>query len=89
VKPSAEASGVIGSTAPTGAHTIGGAIIARLGPLVWDGLRRVRMTKTTSVCVASDSTNHPVRNSAWPALRTSMTKKASAKSRAPPAANPM
>ena len=36
----------------------------------------MRITKTTSVWVASDSTNQPVRNSAWPAWSTtSMTKK--------------
>ena len=50
--------------------------MARLGRLVYEGLRRVRMTKTTRVCVASDSTNHPVRNSACPAFSTtSITKK--------------
>ena len=37
-----------------------------LGRLRQKGVRRVLMTKMTSVCVASDSTNQPVRNSgAW------------------------
>lgn len=53
--------------APTVAHAIGRAIIVWLGRLRKKGTRRVRMTKTTRVWVASDSTNHPVRNSLWPA----------------------
>ena len=47
----------------------------RLGRLR-KGLPAVRMTKSTSVCVASDSTNQPVWNSASPAWKTrSSTKK--------------
>ena len=57
------ASGVNGRTAPIAAQVIGSTIIARLGRLRKNGTRRVRMTKTTSVWVASDSTNQPVRNS--------------------------
>ena len=38
-------------------------VSARLGRLR-NGLPIVRMTKSTSVCVASDSTNQPVWNSA-------------------------
>ncbi len=41
-----------------------------LGRLFQNGCRRVRMTKITSVCVASDSTNQPVRNSAALACST-------------------
>ncbi len=41
-----------------------------LGRLRQNGRRRVRITKITSVCVASDSTNQPVRNSAACACRT-------------------
>ena len=40
---------------------------ARLGRLRQKGTRCVRMTKTTRVWVARDSTNHPERNSAGPA----------------------
>ena len=37
------------------------------GRLRQNGTRWVRITKTTRVCVARDSTNHPERNSAGPA----------------------
>jgi hypothetical protein len=50
-----------GRIAPTTAQAIGSAIIARLGRLRRNGTRRVRMTKTTRVWVASDSTTQPVR----------------------------
>ena len=42
----------------------------RLGRLLKKGTRRVRMTKITSVWVASDSTNQPERNSFGPAPKT-------------------
>ena len=40
----------------------------RLGRLFQNGTRWVRITKTTRVWVASDSTNHPERNSAGPGV---------------------
>src|SRR6185312_8458221 len=43
---------------------------ARLGLLRQKGLRRVRIAKITSVCVASDSMNQPVRKSDGPAWNT-------------------
>ena len=47
-----------------------------LGRLLKKGTRRVRMTKMTSVCVVSDSTNQPERNRVGPAWKTrSMTAK--------------
>ena len=51
-------------------------IIGRLGRLRKNGTRRVRIRNTTRVWVASDSTNQPLRNSAWLACRiASITKK--------------
>jgi len=50
-------------------------VSGRLG-LLRSGLPAVRMMKSTSVCVASDSTNHPVWKSGAEALNTfSMMKK--------------
>ncbi len=75
VKPSGSASAVNGSTAPIAAQASGSTSIGRLGRLRRKGTRRVRMTKITSVWVASDSTNQPLRNSLSPAFSTtSMTK---------------
>ncbi len=76
MNPSTCASGVNGRIAPSVAIAVGVISIARLGRLRKNGTRRVRMRNTTSVWVASDSTNQPVRNSAWLAFRIcSMTKK--------------
>ena len=44
--------------------------MGRLGRLRKNGTRRVRMTYTTRVWVARDSTNQPLRNSLWLAWRT-------------------
>ena len=69
-KPSTCASGVNGSDrADRGAARSAVTIIGRLGRLRRNGTRRVRITKITSVWVASDSTNQPLRNSLWPACR--------------------
>jgi hypothetical protein len=61
VNPKSAAMGIAGSTMPTA--TIASVVIVshRLGRLR-NGLPIVRITKRTSVCVASDSTNHPVWN---------------------------
>src|SRR6266508_2282026 len=59
VNPKTLANGETGSTIPS--RTINIVVIAngRLGRLR-NGLPAVRITKSTSVCVASDSTNQPV-----------------------------
>ena len=67
--PSGSARGVNGRAAPTAAQASGTTIIGRLGRLRRNGTRRVRITKMTRVCVASDSTNQPVRNSSWPGVQ--------------------
>ena len=57
-------------------HVTGATSIGMLGRLRKNGTRRVRITNTTRVWVASDSTNQPLRNSLWLACRTcSITKK--------------
>ena len=61
-KPSGCASGVAGSTAPTRTIPEAASARGRLGRLRKNGMRLVRMAKITSVCVARDSTNQPVRN---------------------------
>ena len=62
MKPRNVASGVAGSTAPMATMTSVVTVNARLGRLR-KGFPIVRMTKSTRVWVASDSTNHPVWNS--------------------------
>ena len=58
------------------AQMIGATSIGWLGRLRKNGTRRVRITNTTRVWVARDSTNQPLRNSLWLACRTpSITKK--------------
>ena len=59
VNPSTPATGENGSTTPTAAQASVVASSGRLGRLWKNGIRRVRMMKITSVCVASDSTNQP------------------------------
>ena len=68
MKPSAWASGVKGIVAPIAAQITGSTSIAPLGRLRRKGTRRVRITNTTSVCVASDSTSHPLWNSEQPQI---------------------
>jgi hypothetical protein len=63
VKPRIGASGVTGSTAPIPTMTRVVIVSGRLGRLR-SGLPIVRITNSTNVCVASDSTNHPVWNKA-------------------------
>src|SRR5689334_1450284 len=69
VKPKRRPTGVKGMAAPT--RTQARLVMAkgRLGRLRKKGLRRVRMTKMIRVCVASDSTNHPVWNKLAPAWK--------------------
>ena len=69
------------SAAPTTAAVIGITIMGRLGRLRKKGIRRVRMRKITSVWVARDSTNQPLRNSLWLAWRISSITKNVAKSK--------
>src|SRR5579864_3184498 len=61
-KPSAWENGEKGKKAPTATTVRTAMIIDRLGRLCQNGIRRVRITNTTRVCVASDSTNQPDRN---------------------------
>ena len=63
--------GVQGSTDATATTAIAVTASSGLGRLR-SGFPAVRMTKTTSTCVASDSTNHPVwnrRSGAWKTRR--------------------
>ena len=60
MKPSSGPSGENGGAAPTAISDAVGAISARLRT---KGTRLVRMTWMLSVCVKSDSTDHPVWNS--------------------------
>ena len=62
-KPSVSAIGVKGSATPISTTRTVVTVSGRLGRLR-RGLPAVRMTKRTSVCVASDPTNQPVWNSA-------------------------
>jgi hypothetical protein len=59
-----------GRATPIAAQASVVASSGRLGRLRKNGTRRVRITKITSVWVASDSTNHPDRNSVGPASNT-------------------
>jgi hypothetical protein len=61
-KPRTCAIGVAGSSAPTATTSSAASMSGMLGWLWKNGTRRVRIAKTTSVWVASDSTNQPVRN---------------------------
>ena len=61
--PITSATGVNGSTAPVSTHPVTPSTRPRLGRLA-HGRSAVRITKRTSVWVASDSTNQPVWNSA-------------------------
>ena len=58
-KPSRSASGETGSTVPAATTATMLSASRRLGRLRQNGMVRVRITKITSVCVASDSTNQP------------------------------
>ena len=55
---------------PAPAHERAITSCVGLGRLRKNGTRRVRITKMTNVCVASDSTNHPVWNRDSPAWNT-------------------
>src|SRR5437879_132893 len=68
-KPSVAASGVKGKTTPISATSTIVTASGRLGRLR-KGLPAVRMTERASVWVARDSTNQPVRDSAWEARKT-------------------
>ena len=68
-KPSTAPSGVTTSSVPTSTLPTTLAMSARLGRLL-KGEPAVRMTKITSVWVASDSMNQPARNSSGPARKT-------------------
>src|SRR5579872_2142955 len=59
VKPSSVAKGVNGSKMPNNTITTTVVSSAKLG-LLRNGLPAVRMTRSTRVCVARDSTNQPV-----------------------------
>src|SRR5688572_13265370 len=69
VKPSQGASGVNGRSAPAAAQALTPQARPRLGRLRQGG-PAVRITKITSVCVARDSTNQPVRKRVGPASNT-------------------
>ena len=60
--PSPAARGVNGRTAPSRTQPTTDASNPTTGRLRKNGVRRVRMTKTTRDWVASDSTNHAVWN---------------------------
>ena len=62
INPRRPPSGVYGNTTATVTTTNTPISSGRLGRLL-SGLPAVRITNTTSVCVARDSTNHPVRKS--------------------------
>src|SRR4051812_15164564 len=62
-KPSVWFNGLWGMNAPTATTMNTEASSGLDGRLRKNGTRRVRMTNTMSVCVASDSTNQPERNS--------------------------
>ena len=53
-----------------GDHCEGVSVRTLLGLLRKKGTRRVRMAKMINVWVATDSTNHPVRNSTGPVCST-------------------
>ena len=67
VKPRSWETGEYGRYAPTTMTPSTAVRSGQLGRLRQNGTRWVRITNTTSVWVASDSTNHPERNSAGPA----------------------
>jgi hypothetical protein len=68
--------GMYGIATPMAAHASVARRRGRLGRLLKNGTRRVRITKMTSVCVTSDSTNQPERKRTGPAWKTrSMTAK--------------
>lgn len=69
-KPRSAASGEYGRYAPIATTTSTATTIVVLGRLRQNGTRRVRMTNTTRVWVASDSTNQPERNRLGPASNT-------------------
>src|ERR1035438_4963953 len=71
VKPKKCVNGVNGKSAPASTTAIVVNVSAVLARLRKNGTRRVRIRKTTSDCVASDSTNQPVRKSSGPALKMS------------------
>src|SRR5690348_6800112 len=74
VKPNSAANGEYGNATAIAMHALVVRMSARLGRLEKNGTRCVRMTKMTSDCVMSDSTNQPVRKSVAPAWNTqSMT----------------
>src|SRR5579883_3487803 len=60
VKPRAGANGEYGSHTPTAMMASVVRVSGRLARLCKNGTRFVRMTWMMSVCVRSDSTNHPV-----------------------------
>jgi hypothetical protein len=67
VRPRSCANGETVNNTPTATTARVAAVSTTPGLLRMNGKRRVRIAKMISVWVASDSTNHPVRNTTGPA----------------------
>ena len=82
-KPRVEAIGESGIAMPTTTTANTETASVREGRLRRNGTRRVRITNTTSVCVAIDSMNHPARNAGAVAWKTQSSTRERRDSRRP------